>query len=201
MVLRYTTIMSHAIQIRRYTLAEYLAMEPEGDVRHEFVDGEIFAMVGASRVHNGLVMNLAAAIRPHLRGTPCRIASQDMKVLIAAANRSYYPDLVVSCSDPVDEIDDYTETHPRLIIEVLSPSTATTDRREKRLAYQTLDSLQDYVLVAQTEPLVEVYSRQPDGWTQTCYGANETVALPSIDLQLRMAVIFEDVPLAPTTRS
>ena len=192
--------MSHAIPIRRYTLAEYLAMEPEGDVRHEFVDGEIFAMVGASRVHNALVMNLVAAIRPHLRGTPCRIASHDMKVLIAAGNRAYYPDLVVSCNDPVNELDDYTETHPRLIIEVLSPSTATVDRREKRLAYQTLDSLRDYVLVAQDKPLVEVYSRQPDGWTQTSYVANETVVLPSIDVELLMSVIFEDVPLASTPR-
>ncbi len=195
--MRYTTGMSHATRIRRYTLAEYLAMEPEGDVRHEFVDGEIFAMVGASRVHNALVMNLVTAIRPHLRGTPCRIAGQDMKVLITAANRSYYPDLVVSCGDPGDEIDDYTETRPCLIIEVLSPSTATIDRREKRLAYQMLDSLRDYVLVAQTEPLVEVYCRQPAGWTRTSYGTDETVVLPSIDLRLPMAVIFEDVPLTP----
>lgn len=200
-VLRYTVTMSHAVRIRRYTLTEYLAMEPEGDVRHEFIDGEIFAMAGASRTHNTLVMNLAAAIRPQLRGTPCRIASQDMKVLIAAINRAYYPDLVVSCGDPAEEIDDYTETHPRLIIEVLSSSTATTDRREKRLAYQTLDSLQDYVLVAQTEPRVEVYSRQPDGWTQTIYGTNETIALPSVGLWLPMAVIFEDVPLAPPAGS
>lgn len=190
--------MSQAQKIHRYSIDEYLALERESDMRHEYLDGEIFAMVGSSRAHNALATSLTAAIYLHLRGTPCRVASNDMKVLIAAANRAYYPDLVVSCSDPAEEIDDYTETHPRLIIEVLSLSTAAIDRREKRLAYQTLDSLQDYVLVAQTEPLVEVYSRQSDGWMHTTYGAGETVVLPAIDLQLPVAVIYEDVPLVPT---
>jgi len=185
--------MSHAVKIRRYTLAEYLAMEREAEQRHEFIDGEIFAMVGASRIHNILVTNLTAAIRPHLRGTPCRIASRDMKVLIEAANRSYYPDLVVSCGDASREVDAYTETRPRLIIEVLSPSTASVDRREKRLAYQQLDSLQDYVLVSQHEARVEVFSREESGWMHTVYGADETVVLRSIDLHLAGAVIFEDV--------
>lgn len=185
--------MSQAQKIHRYSVDEYFALERESDVRHEYLDGEIVAMGGASRVHNMLVLNLGAAIRPYLRGTPCRIGANDMKVFIAAANRAYYPDLVVSCSDPGDEIDDYTETHPRLIVEILSPSTEATDRSEKRLNYQRLDTLQEYVLVAQSEPLVEIYSRQQDGWTCTEYSAGEAVVLSSIDLQLPMAVIYEDV--------
>ena len=189
--------MGQVQKIQHYTLAEYLAMEPEGEVRHEFVEGEIFAMAGASRTHTMLVMNLGAAIRPHLRGTPCRIASNDMKVLIAAANRAYYPDLVVSCSDPADESDDYTETHPCLIVEVLSPSTANTDRREKRLAYQQLESLQDYVLISQSDILVEVYNRQPDGgWIHTTYSRDETLELSSIDLRLALSVVYEDVVIS-----
>lgn len=189
--------MSQTQKIHRYSVDEYFALERKSDVRHEYLDGEIVAMGGASRIHNMLVFNLGTAIRPKLRGTTCRIGGGDMKVFIAAANRAYYPDLVVSCSDPGDEIDEYTETQPRLIVEILSSSTAATDRSEKRLNYQRLDSLQDYVLVAQTEPSVEVYSRLPEGWTCTVYGAGETVALSSIDLQLPMAVIYEDVEVGP----
>lgn len=189
--------MSQAQKIHRYSVDEYLALERESDLRHEYLDGEIVAMGGASRLHNQLVINIAAALHAHLRGTPCRIGANDMKVLIAAANRAYYPDLVVSCDDPRNEIDEYTESHPRLIGEILSPSTAASDRSEKRINYQRLDSLQEYVLVAQNEPLVEVYNRQPDGWTYTRYGASETVELVSIDLQLPLALIYEDVPLAP----
>ena len=185
--------MSQTNKIDRYSIDEYFALERESDVRHEYLDGEIVAMGGASRIHDILVFNLGTAIRPRLRGTACRIGGGDMKVFIAAANRAYYPDLVVSCSDPSDEIDEYTETQPQLIVEILSPSTSTTDRSEKRLNYQRLDSLQDYVLIAQSECRVEVFSRLPDGWTSTVYGAGDTVALPSIDLQIPMAVIYEDV--------
>lgn len=196
MALRYTVFMSHAQKIHRLSVAEYLAYEQTADVRHEYVDGELFAMAGASRAHAMIVTNLLAALRDHLRGTPCRVLASDIKVWIETLNRFYYPDLVVSCSDITTEPDDHFESQPRLIVEVLSDSTAATDRREKRLAYQTVDSLQDYVLVAQAEPLVEVYHRQPDGWIHTTYGAGETVALPSVNLQVAMAVIYEDVPLA-----
>ena len=193
--------MSQVVPKRLFTLAEYLALEPEGNVRHEFIDGELFAMTGTSRTHNAIVTNLTIALGSHCRGTPCRVASNDMKVLIAKANRAYYPDLVVSCSDPAEEPDEYTESQPRLIVEVLSLSTEAKDRQRKRLDYQKLESLCDYVLITQGEQKIEVYSRQRDGdWMCTTYGAGETVALPSIGLQLPIAVIYEDVPLAPQER-
>ena len=192
--------MGQAQKISYYTLDEYLAFERETDIRHEYLDGEIVAMGGASRTHNMLVFNLGSAIRPHLRGTSCRIGGSDMKVLIKAVNRSYYPDLVVSCSSPHDEIDDYTETQPRLVVEILSPSTAVVDRTEKRLNYQRLDSLQEYVLVAQNERLVEVYRRQRNGWVHITYGAAEVIELSSLDLHLAMDVIYEDVLSASDER-
>ncbi len=187
--------MGQAQKIPYYTLDEYLVFERETDIRHEYLDGEIVAMGGASRIHNTLVFNLGSAIRPHLRGTPCRIGGSDMKVLIEAVNRSYYPDLVVSRSDPHDEIDDYTETQPRFIVEILSPSTAAIDRTEKRLNYQRLDSLQEDVLVAQNERLIEIYRRQSDGWIYINYGADEVIELSSLNLYLGMDTIYEDVPL------
>ena len=194
MLLDYTAPMTSAIHIPRYTLDEYLAMEPEGEVRHEYINGEIFAMVVSSLPHNIIVMNLGTAIRPHLRGTACRVVANDRKVLIAPAQRVYYPDLLVSCGKAEHSIDVYTETQPVLIVEVLSKSTARIDRQQKRLDYQMLDSLQDYVLVAQTERLVEVYSRQAaEHWTQTVYRDDDRIELPSIELSLPMAVIYEDV--------
>ena len=191
--------MNQPVTIRRYTLNEYLAMEPEGSVRHEFINGEMFAMVGTSRTHNAIATRLSAALYTHLRGTPCRVASNDMKVLIESANRAYYPDLVVSCNDPADEIDIYTETQPRLIVEILSPSTEHVDRREKRLDYQLLDSLQDYILIAQDEVTVEIYHRhtanqQPDAqWSYIKYTAGDTIEFKSIDLNLPIAAIYDDI--------
>lgn len=191
--------MSQAQRIQRYSVEEYFALERDTDVRHEYLDGEIVAMGGASRTHNTLVLNLAAVIRPRLRGTSCRIGGGDMKVFIESANRGYYPDLVVSCGDPTEEVDEYTETRPVLVVEVISPSTAVIDRTEKRLNYQRLDSLQEYVLVAQHEPLVEVYQRQSEGWTHIQYCADDTIELTSIDLRLAMSVVYEDTRIPPET--
>ena len=185
--------MSQAQKIQRFSVAEYFMLERATNVRHEYIDGELIAMGGASRVHNTIVFNLGAAIRPHLRGTPCRIAGGDMKVFIETVNRGYYPDLVVSCNDPVDEADEYTETRPLLLIEVLSSSTAAIDRTEKRLNYQRLDSLQEYVLVAQHESSVEVYRRQPDGWFYIQYSAGDDIELASINLSLPISMVYEDV--------
>ncbi len=185
--------MGQAQKIHRYSVSEYFALERETDIRHEYLDGEIVAMGGASRTHNTLVLNLAAALRSRLRGTSCRIGSSDMKVFIESANRGYYPDLVVSCGDPAEEVDEYTETRPLLVVEVLSPSTAAIDRTEKRLNYQRLESLQEFVLVAQDEPLVEIFRRQSDGWTHIQYRASEEIELTSIDLRVAMSVVYEDV--------
>lgn len=187
--------MSRPLPDAPFTLAEYLAIEPEGNVRHELIDGELVAMTGTSRAHNAIAINLAAAIRPHLRGTPCRVASADMKVVIAELGRGYYPDLVVSCGDPSDEPDAYTETRPRLIVEILSPSTEAFDRGDKGDHYRSIPSLEDYVLVAQSTRAVEVRSRSGEGWTVTRRGAGDVVTLRSIGLELPVATIYEDVAL------
>lgn len=172
---------------------DYLEGERTSDVRHEYVDGVLFAMGGASREHALIATNLVAVIRPHLRGSGCRIVSSDMKVRLAEGSRYYYPDIVVSCSERRDEPDRYTETKPVLLIEVLSPTTAATDRREKLLAYQAMPSVVDYLIVSQEGEVAELFTRLEDGWTHATFASGEPVALASIGLELAMADVFADV--------
>jgi Uma2 family endonuclease len=177
------------------TYAEYLAYEHESEVKHEFVNGQAFAMAGASEDHNVIASNLVACIRPSLRGTGCRVFSSDMKLTIAEANNAtYYPDVMVVC-DRTDS-DPYVKQKPCLLIEVLSPSTALLDRREKLFNYQKLESLQEYVLVSQSEVKVELYRKDLDGgWLVQSLGTGESLDLRSIDLAIGLSEIYEDVEL------
>ena len=177
------------------TYAEYLTYEQASPTKHEFVNGESFAMVGTSEDHNVISSNLVACIRPQLRGSSCRVFSSDMKLTIAAAdNATYYPDMMVVC-DRTDS-DPYIKQKPCLLIEVLSPSTALLDRREKLFNYQKLESLQEYVLVSQFEIKVELYRRDIDGgWLVQSLGAGDNLYLQSIDLAIALSEIYEDVEL------
>jgi Uma2 family endonuclease len=153
--------------IHRVSAEDYLRGELHSEVRHEFIDGQIYAMVGASRRHGLIALNLASLLRPRLRGTPCQLFVADMKVRLRIAGEEvfYYPDLVLSC-DPEDR-EDYFVSRPCLIIEVLSEATERIDRREKMLAYQTIPTFNEYLLVAQDLPRVEVYRRRND-WRLSC---------------------------------
>ena len=184
---------------RTVTEAEYLAGERDADVRHEYVDGVLFATTGASLVHGLLSTRLSARLFGHLDGTGCRVTSSDLKVRLAEGRRYYYPDLVIACEDRTDAPDDYTETAPVLVIEILSPSTQSTDRREKRLAYQSMPSLVDYLIVAQDVRALELFSRTPDGWSEATFVDGETLRLASIDLDLAVADVYGDV--VPPARS
>jgi Uma2 family endonuclease len=175
--------------------AEYLAYEHQSKTKHEFVNGEAFAMAGASEDHNVITSNLVACIRPRLRGSGCRVFSSDMKLTIAPANNAtYYPDVMVVC-DRTDS-NPYVKQKPCLLIEVLSPSTALLDRREKLFNYQKLESLQEYVLVSQHEIKVELYRKDQDGsWLVQCLGVGDSLDLRSIDLAIALSDIYEDVSL------
>jgi Uma2 family endonuclease len=176
------------------TIEEYLELEQNSEIRHEYVDGEVFAMAGASEEHNLIVTNLIALLRPHLRGTPCRTFASDMKVKVKVqkADIFYYPDVLVTC-DPNDN-EKYFKTSPKLIVEVLSNSTKTIDKREKRLNYQNIKSLQEYVLIYQDEIKVEVYRKDNQGnWLMQILGKDDELHLDSIDLTLTMAEVYEDV--------
>ncbi len=173
--------------------SEYLAYEQFSRTKHEFINGQAYAMAGASEDHNLLVGGLFSRIWNHLRGKPCRVFSSDMKLTIASANNAtYYPDVMVVC-DRTDS-DPYVKQKPCLLIEVLSPSTAMLDRREKLFNYQQLASLQEYVLVSQSEVKVELYRRDRDGgWLVQSLGLGDSLHLQSIDLAIALADIYEDV--------
>ncbi|PAX51137.1 Uma2 family endonuclease [Brunnivagina elsteri] len=176
------------------TVEEYLKAEEYSEIRHEYVDGEIFAMAGASEEHNLIAGNIFTLIRPHIRGTSCRVFVSDMKVKLKVqkADIFYYPDLLVTC-DPNDG-ERYFKTSPNLIVEVLSNSTKTIDKREKRLNYQSIESLQEYVLVSQDEIKVEVYRKDAQGnWSLEILSKDDNLELKSVGLTLTMADIYEDV--------
>jgi Uma2 family endonuclease len=178
------------------TVEEYLQLEQDAEIRHEYVAGQVYAMTGSSREHNLIATNIISSLRPHLRGGSCRAFVSDMKVEIQTSSQRsdffYYPDVVVTCDS--QDRERYFLTSPCLVIEILSPSTQATDKREKRINYQTIESLQEYVLVYQDEIKVEIYRRDSnDNWTVETLGKNDDLTLDSVGLTLTMADIYEDV--------
>jgi Uma2 family endonuclease len=181
--------MATAHKIETISLEDYLAGEQDGDCRHEYVAGYVYAMTGASEAHNLICTNLVAMLHPHLRGKPCRVFVNDMKVRVG--DNFYYPDLMVCC-DPSDNAK-YFKTDPVLLIEVLSPSTKRTDVLEKRIAYQSLQTLQEYVLVAQDRVGMSIYRRIDNGWELETLAIGDTVFLRSIGLETAIETIYEDI--------
>lgn len=178
--------------------AEYLRLEDRGQVRHEYVNGEMFAMTGGTLRHNVIAVNLLTALRAHLHGTPCRAFIADVRVRVKKHNAYYYPDLVASCGTSAQNLDSGVQTleDPILIVEVLSIGTEATDRREKLLAYRTIGSLNEYVLVSQDEPRVEIHRRKRElAWELVEYSGLETVEFSSVSLRLEMREIYEGVPI------
>lgn len=168
---------------------EYLEGEQYSDVRHEYVAGHVYAMVGASRAHNLIVGNFHAALHGHLRGKPCQVFATDMKVHFA--DTFYYPDVMVACESS-DRHDYYCE-HPTLIIEVISPSTEARDALEKRVAYQSLDSLREYLLVAQDKMEVRIFRRAGRAWELETCTEKDQMRLTSVGLEIPIEHIYEDV--------
>ena len=171
---------------------EYLAWEAEQIDKHEYVAGEVFGMVGARQEHVIVTLNLGSALREHLRGTPCRPLIADMKLNVPAMDAFYYPDVMVTC-DSADKLAELYIEHPKLIIEVLSDSTAAYDRGAKFAAYRNIESLEEYVLVDVGRKGVESFCRQPDGlWLLRDFTGGENCVFASVDLTMPMARVFED---------
>jgi Uma2 family endonuclease len=169
------------------SVAEYLAGERDGSVRHEYVAGSVYAMTGGSVYHNRIAGALFAVLRERLRGRPCDVFMADMKVRTQQA--FYYPDVMVACDHT--DADLYTKERPLLVAEIISPNTRSTDEREKRAAYLGLESLREYVLLEHDRAEVRVIRRSGDGWTEHVYGPDDLVPLTSLDLEIAMQHLYE----------
>ena len=181
------------LKVKPYlSVADYLAGERDVDVRHEYVDGQVYAMAGASDRHNRIALNIASRLNDHLAGDECEAFISDMKVKVAPT-LYYYPDVVVTCDAPGG--DRYFRTEPRLIVEVLSPTTERIDRTEKLHAYRRVESLQEYVLVAQDTMAVELHRRGADGaWTrEVCTEPEEQFTRASVGLTLNLNDVYRNV--------
>lgn len=165
---RYRERMSAAVaEKRRWTVEEYLALERDSPDKHEFFDGEVFAMAGVSPEHDQIVSNLITALNLAFRGK-CRVFTADMRLSITATNKYTYADASLVCGDPSFTSDRPPAlTNPQVIFEVLSESTERYDRGKKFEHYRSISSLTDYVLVAQDQVLVECFRKQAGGWLYT----------------------------------
>jgi Uma2 family endonuclease len=178
----------------------YLAWEAQQTEKHEFIAGEVFAMVGARREHVVVSGNLYAAFKQRLRGGPCQAYVADLKLRVEKADAFFYPDVIVSC-DARDHAATHFIEHPALIVEVLSESTAAFDRGNKFAAYRTLPSLQEYVLVDVDARRVECFRRaQDDDWLFHEYLSNcKECQFPKLGVSIPFEEIFENVGYSPAT--
>jgi Uma2 family endonuclease len=180
------------------TADEFLAWEMANDTKHEFIDGEIIAFAGASPNHAQIAHNLSGIFYNHLRKSGCRTYVADMRVRVGKSRAYTYPDLVIACGElKFADNQQGTLLNPTIIIEVLSPSTAMIDRVKKFDLYTAVPSLQEYLLVSQDRTQIEQFVRQPDGrWLYAkVNAANATLTLPSIDVILDFADVYENVIL------
>ena len=173
---------------------EYLQMEDMGNIKHEYVDGRVYAMAGASDPHVTIAGNLFALLRSHVRGSGCRVYIADMKARIESLNRFYYPDVMVTCDARDQETSTY-KRFPCLIVEVLSDSTEAFDRGDKFIDYQELESLREYVLFNTKRQRVECFRRNEQGlWVLQSYTPQQTsLRLDSVDFEGTLEALYEDV--------
>lgn len=171
--------------------AEYLVAENTSPGRSEYVAGEVYAMTGGTLRHNRIALNLGASLLAALRGRPCAVFINDVKLHVVRADAFYYPDVMARCADTPLPGDVQVVDDPLLVIEVLSPTTETIDRREKLAAYRQIPSLIEYVLVAQEARSVEIYRRQGEiGWMYLAATGDETVSLTSVGVDLSLTALY-----------
>jgi Uma2 family endonuclease len=182
-------------KFRYISVEEYLRSEENLAQRHEYVDGRLFAMSGATKKHNIIAFNVQSALHQHVRGSGCRAYASDVKVWVEAANSFYYPDVVVSCGDT--DQNSAVASNPVFIVEILSRATAAIDRREKVLAYKQIDSVKAYLIVHQSRQRVELHKRNDQAsWDVVEFGPGDEIILDSMPtgpVKIAMSTIYQDV--------
>ncbi len=181
--------MNAVLKDNKMTAEEYLAGELISEIKHEYEGGYVYAMAGASKNHEKIIFNLARKLGNHLENAPCDVYTSNIKVYVNKT-KFYYPDVMVVCGD--DNDNDYYTEQPILIVEVLSDSTQRKDRTIKRWAYQSLPSLQEYVLIEQDFVEVEV-SRRSVNWQSQHYFLGDDIFFASLDLKVSVEEIYRRV--------
>ena len=177
-----------------FTPEEYLEIERVSPIKHEYVQGQILAMAGASKAHVIIMGNLSALMVNHLRGAGCISYAADMKVRLPELNLFYYPDLTVTCDDRDRVSDENFILHPKLIIEVLSDSTEAFDRGDKFSDYKSIPELEEYALVHQKQVLVERFQRKSDNlWLPKIFRTGEQLVFESIGFTCEIAHLYENL--------
>lgn len=177
----------------RMTPEEFLAWEKTQEIRHEYVNGDVIAMAGGTIAHNDLAISLLLRLAPHVKSRGCRINVADVKVQIRRRYR--YPDLVVTCDDRDKRAINLFQ-YPKVIVEVMSPSTESTDRGKKWREYQSIDTLQEYVLISPNELAIEVYQRQVDSiWQYVTYESGSQFQLESLEFACAIEDVYESIIL------
>jgi len=186
---------------RRWSVEDYLYLERTSLVKHEYVDGIVYALAGGTRAHSRIASNAARLLEEALDASPCRVFTSDMKVRITP--RIFrYPDLLVSCDPRDDSMDqedlDYI-TSPTLILETLSDSTSGEDQGPKFAEYRSIPTFREYILAAADRMAVRVHRRQRDGtWISTDYGAGDEIELESLGIRLAVSALYHKVRLRPS---
>ena len=180
-----------------FELSEYLEFDDSSQGRHEFESGSVYAMTGGTMRHNRVTGNIFRILANRLDASGCQVFVNDFKLHVPAADSVYYPDVFVYCGSSVAN-EDKLVTDAKLVVEVLSDSTAARDRRQKRIAYQKLPGLQSYWIVSQTEQRVEVHSRDADGqWQALAYGPAESIATAWLgDDAITLAAMYAGTDIA-----
>jgi Uma2 family endonuclease len=187
--------MGLAAEKSKFTAADFLIWDETQTIRHEYFHGDVFAMAGGSDNHATVILNVAIALRQALKGTPCRVLTQDVKLHVEKANSYFYPDVFVTCSEK-DAKERLIKSEPKLVVEVLSPSTTAFDRGHKFEAYRTLPTLQEYVLIDPEAQTAEVYRRSSnEEWILRAFPAGQGLVLQSVDLSISATDLFADVEL------
>jgi Uma2 family endonuclease len=177
-----------------FTPEEYLEIERMSLLKHEYVQGQVVAMAGASKTHVIVTGNLSALMVSHLRGTGCVPYATDMKVRLPELGLFYYPDLAITCDDRDRRSAEDFILYPKLIIEVLSDSTEAFDRGDKFADYKSIETLEEYVLVHQKQVLVEHFQRKTENlWLPTVYRSTAIVKFASIDFACSIEQIYENL--------
>lgn len=184
--------MAHPAAQHRLSRDEFIAWESTQTEKHDYWHGEVFAMVGARRVHVVIALNIAARLKNHLRASGCQVFISDMQLEVEAADAVFYPDVFVSC-DATDLKAERVLHHPKVIIEVLSETTAAYDRGDKFAAYRTLPSLQEFVLIDPDSHRIDLFRRTPESeWLLATRDAERGLILRSLDFEMPHAAVFED---------